>query len=108
MGLQAGKLWERVVFEARDAEIDETGQDIFKWKEIATLYSEVIYLPSSNERFKGEQFVAENFVKVRIRYRSDINVEDRMIINGAVYDITSRAIVNRKQALEIIGRARVD
>lgn len=88
--MQAGKLDRRVVLKEKVVTKDSYGQEVITWTEIATVWGEVQPL-TGREFMEGRQMQAEVSTRVRIRYRTGIEPEDRaeVTLDGSVivYDI---------------------
>ena len=98
----------RILFESSTRTEGPTGQGLLVWSEIANLWGEVEYLERSGEQYRGDQYVAQNFVRVRIRYRTDISAKDRFSFDGVTYDIQNVEPVGKNLKLDVFGRGRAD
>ena len=61
---------------------------------------------SAREFFTADQTVAERRLGFTLRFRSDIEVTDRLLYGGQIYDIQAIREVGRRQWLELHAVAR--
>ena len=104
--LNAGALDQRVTLQSRSVVTDAYGQDTITWVDIATVWAQCQAL-RGREFFAAAQVQQEQSVKVRIRYRSDVDQKCRLVWNGVNHDITGVIPVGRKDFLEILCMAGV-
>ena len=91
--MKAGQLDQRVTVERFTATYDELGQPIESWAPLFTCWAAVEPL-NGREFFAASTTLSETTTRVRIRYRPDLTVTDRINHNGVLYDI--QAIINPK------------
>ena len=91
--MKAGQLDQRVAIERVTYTQDEMGGVIYTWVPLATVWAAVEPL-NGREFFAASTTLSETTTRVRIRYRPDLTVIDRINHNGTLYDIT--AIINPK------------
>jgi SPP1 family predicted phage head-tail adaptor len=99
--MKAGTLDQRVTFQRRVVVQDAYGQDTITWTDIATVWAQCHAL-RGREFFAAAQTQMETSVKVRVRYRADIDQTCRMVWDGKNHDITGVIPVGRKDMLELI------
>lgn len=103
----SGKLDRRVTFQVKTVGKDVYGAQTTSWADSFTTFAQVMEL-TGKEIFGTDEDVTQKIsranVKLKIRFRTDINVTDyRFIHNSNTYDIFSIAELGRKDGLEVIG-----
>ena len=91
--MKAGQLDQRVTVERYTSTEDELGQPIEAWAPLFTCWAAVEPL-NGREFFAASTTLSETTTRIRVRYRPDLTVIDRINHNGTLYDIT--AIINPK------------
>lgn len=91
--MNAGRLDQRVTIERVTYTQDPMGGMTEEWAPLVTLWAAVEPL-NGRELFAASTTLSETTTRVRIRYRPDLTVIDRINHNGTLYDIT--AIINPK------------
>lgn len=104
--MKAGDLDQRVTLQSRSVVTDAYGQDTISWVDIATVWAQCHAL-RGREFFAAAQVQQEQSVKVRIRYRADVDQKCRLVWKGVNHDITGVIPVGRKDMLEILCMAGV-
>lgn len=90
--MNAGKLDQRVILERHEfVSQDELGQVIYDWVPVATLWAAVEPL-NGREYIAASTTVAEVESRIRIRYRADLSVTDRINHEGTLHEI--KTIIN--------------
>ena len=89
----AGRLDQRVTIERVTYTQDPMGGMTEEWAPLATLWAAVEPL-NGREFFAASTTLSETTTRIRIRYRPDLTVIDRINHNGTLYDI--QAIINPK------------
>ena len=84
--MQAGRLNRRVTLQSPSQSVDEIGQPIPGWTDVATVWGD-IRLKSGLESIKAGASVSVVQASVRIRYRSGVNAGMRLVHNLVAYDI---------------------
>ncbi len=85
--IDAGKMTERVTFQAKSVTRNSLGEEVVTWADVVTVWAEVRPL-------RGREFYAANqtqqVVDVRfvIRKRTGLTVDHRLLWKTAPYDIT--------------------
>lgn len=109
MSLQAGALDRRITIQSKTVAPDEFGEPIETWSDLAALWAEVVPL-GGREAFEARQVGAEQRTRFRIRHRTDVLREMRLLYDGDVYDIEAAEEdrrFGRREALLITAVARV-
>lgn len=99
--LSAGRLNKQVVIQSRSLAADEVGQNTITWVDVATVWAEVTAL-RGREFFAAAQTQQENSIKVRIRYRADVDQTCRLMYQGKPHDITGVTPIERDSMLELV------
>ena len=84
--MQAGRLNRRCQLQSPSQSVDELGQPIPGWTDVATLWAD-IRLKSGLEAIKAGAPVSTVQASIRIRYRAGINAGMRVVHNLQVYEI---------------------
>lgn len=101
--MRIGKLDRRVLIERPVETQNEFGEPVKTWVTVATVWAEVTPL-SGRELFAAQQIVPEASLRIRIRYRSDIDETMRITHDGKVYGVQHIAEIGRRDGLEILVR----
>jgi SPP1 family predicted phage head-tail adaptor len=99
--MQSGKLDQRVTLQRRTTVLDAVGHDTITWVDIATVWAEVQAV-RGREFFAAAETQQEQTVKVRIRYRADVDMTCRLVWQGRNHDITGVIPVGRRDVLELM------
>lgn len=87
MSIAAGKMTERITFQAKGVTKNAIGEEVVTWSDVATVWAEV-------KPLRGREFYAANqtqqVVDVRfiIRERGGLTVDQRLLWKATPYDIT--------------------
>jgi SPP1 family predicted phage head-tail adaptor len=87
-GERIGNLRDRVTIRELVETLDDYGQPIQTWQEVATVWARVEPL-KGDERFAAQQIIATAAYRVHIRYRDDVTVLHSIRWNDIDLDITS-------------------
>ena len=74
---------------------------------IAEVWAQVIPLRGA-ELFEAQQTVAQADTRFRVRYRPDVGPTAKIEYDGRLYNIESVIELGRREALEIMARARAE
>lgn len=80
---------------------DSYGEEIIAWTPLLTVWAS-----KADER--GREYLASNVERAetrtlfRVRWRSDLKAQDRLICEGIDYDIEGIAEIGRRRGLELI------
>ena len=102
-----GQLDRRVVLQRQNpaAGRDSHGQEIEAWQTMATVWAKVDVL-RGREYFAAAAVQRETSVKVRIRYRADVDSTCRVLIDGVPHNIEASLPLGRKEWLDLMCNAR--
>jgi SPP1 family predicted phage head-tail adaptor len=97
------KMRHRVkILENPAGKVNENGFAVKDWSVITTVWASVKGL-SSREYFSAAAVQKENMIKIKIRYRKDIDQSNRLEFRGKQYDIESIDNINfENRFLEIM------
>lgn len=84
--MQAGRLNRRVTLQSPSQSVDEIGQPIPGWTDVATVWGDV-RLRSGLESVKAGAVVSTVQASVRIRYRTGINAGMRVLVDSVPYEV---------------------
>ena len=84
--MQAGRLNRRCQLQSPSQSVDELGQPIPGWTDVATVWGD-IRMKSGLESIKAGASVSTVQASIRIRYRAGINAGMRVVHNLQVYEI---------------------
>jgi SPP1 family predicted phage head-tail adaptor len=103
-----GKMDKRVTFQQKVYGTDVSNQRrVTGWENIssnATVYAEVIER-SGSEVLQADQLVGLTAAEIRVRFRTDLTIENRVVYNGKYYDIHALIEHGRKEYLRIISES---
>jgi SPP1 family predicted phage head-tail adaptor len=104
--VQAGKLDRRVTILQRSLARDEYGEQVEAYDELATVWAQKLDI-TGREFFASQKVIGEGTARFRVRYRTDIDLVDRLSYDGHQYDIKQLVEIGRRDELEIIATRRV-
>lgn len=102
---RSGGLTRMITIQQATATQDVAGQPIKTWTRLDRAWAAVESI-DTNERFQGIREVGHKLRLFTIRYRSDINFEQRIVYQEEYYNIRSIKEVNRRGRdafLELLG-----
>lgn len=99
--IAAGRLDQRVTLQQKSVTRNAIGEEVVAWQDVATAWAEVRQL-RGREFFAGAQMQDAVDVRVRLRWRSGVTRDQRLVWNGAPLDIVSVIELGRREALEIM------
>lgn len=99
--MHAGRLDQRVTLQSKSATRAANGEEVVSWVDVATVWAQVQQL-RGKEFFAGAQMQDAVDVRVRVRYRSGVTRDQRLLWRGAPLDIVGIVELGRKEALEIM------
>ncbi|MFM2472379.1 phage head closure protein [Burkholderia cenocepacia] len=85
-GLRAGPLNNKASLQRRTAGVDALGQPLEQWVEYANVWCAVLQL-TGKEKVVGGTQVGGGRASIRIRYRTDVQNQDRAVVQGQVFNI---------------------
>lgn len=101
------KMDRRITIEQNTPTTGASGEQVPSWSTLATVWAQVLPVKAM-ERWTSQQMQVQIDAKFRIRYRSDVTAQHRIVFEGRTYDIQGVSEVPRRRALEIVGHARVE
>ena len=99
-----GKLKRKITIQKKTISRSATGGEIFTWSDRVTVSCKVRpleYKFLEHPEFRADRYKAGKFDEFNIRYRTDIEFEDRIIYNGYYYNILSISEVGHRRGLQI-------
>lgn len=84
--MQAGRLNRRCQLQSPSQSVDELGQPIPGWTDVATVWASIRHL-SGVESIKADAAVSTVKASIRIRYRTGLNAGMRVVHGAQVYSI---------------------
>ncbi len=84
--MQAGRLNRKCQLQSPSQSVDEIGQPIPGWTDVATLWAD-IRMKSGLESIKAGAPVSVVQASIRVRYRAGINAGMRVVHNLTAYEI---------------------
>ena len=99
----------RVTIQARAAALDAagTGEDVGTWSNVVTVWAQVTPV-GGRETAGAVQRYGEADVRFRIRWRTGLTIEHRLVFESRKYDILSIDEVGRHELLDIFAKARAE
>jgi SPP1 family predicted phage head-tail adaptor len=82
-----GKMDRHVTFQSL-SETNTNGELVQTWTDIKTVWAYILE-PRGNEAFESARINAIETIRIKIRYRDDINVKCRAVIDDKNYAITA-------------------
>ena len=86
--MQAGRLNRRCTLQSPSQSVDELGQPIPGWTDVATVWASIRHL-SGVEAIKADAVTSTVRASIRIRYRAGVNAGMRVVHNLTAYNITA-------------------
>ena len=86
--MQAGRLNRRCQLQSPSQSVDELGQPIPGWADVATVWAD-IRMKSGLESIKAGASVSTVQASIRVRYRAGITAGMRVVHNLTNYEITA-------------------
>ena len=86
--MQAGRLNRKCQLQSPSQSVDELGQPIPGWTDVATVWGDV-RLRSGLESVKAGAVVSTVQASVRIRYRSGVNAGMRVLVDSVPYEVVA-------------------
>lgn len=87
--MQAGRLRHKVQVQSLvvgSPQYTPSGKPNSEWTDLFQTWASIEPL-RGNELFRAQEFAAETEVRIRIRYRSDITTDMRIVYEGKYYNI---------------------
>lgn len=99
--MDAGKFDQRVTLQSKSVTRATNGEEVVTWNTVATVWAQVQQL-RGKEFFAGAQMQDEVDVRVRLRYRTGVTRDQRLLWNSAPLDIVSVITIGRREMLEMM------
>lgn len=109
MALNPGKRDARITIQTFTEVQSNTGQPVKTWADLTAtpgMWAEV-KPPTGSEQFQSRQVNAIAETTFNVRYRSDLNVEMRVVYETTPYDIQALTEIGRQEELDIRAAARI-
>lgn len=101
--MRAGKLDKRIIFQTKTEDKNTYGEkSVTSWADTFTEWGNILEL-KGKESFEASQLVQKADIRLKIRYRTNIDEEMRFVYNNNYYDIYSITELGRQDGLEIFG-----
>ena len=84
--MQAGRLNRRCQLQSPSQSVDELGQPIPGWTDVATVWASIRHL-SGVESIKADAAVSTVRASIRIRWRPGLNAGMRVVHDAQVYNV---------------------
>lgn len=97
--MRAGKLDQKITLQRFSNTVDDNGTPVMTWTDIATVYAQIIQ-QSTEEFLRGYGASDDTIIIFRVRWL-DITTADRVVFNGANYNIKELKPLGRKEGLDI-------
>jgi len=98
--MRAGELRHRVTIQEKSVTRNSYGEEVITWGDVATVWAAVEPLargPRGREFIEAQRAGAEITTLIRMRYRSGIAPEMRVVYGSHTYDIKSVVHVEERQ-----------
>jgi SPP1 family predicted phage head-tail adaptor len=105
--VKAGALDSRATIRAKTLTPDASGQSIESWTDVETVWAEKTDL-RGREFFSAQAINAEIETRFRLRWRTGLTPENRLVCDGRDYEILSVAEIGRREGLELMCKARAE
>ena len=99
--MRAGDLNRRIRIEEFTTSPDAYGEPIKTWAAMDHAWAEVRPL-TVNERFQAQQINREVSLKMRLRYRTDITEQMRVLFDDEYYDIQGITEIGFREGTELL------
>lgn len=86
--MAAGRFRHRITLQELVTGQDEAGQPVQEWQDVATVWAAVEPL-RGREYWAAAQVQSEVTTRIRIRYRSGIRPDMRVLYGGRVFNVTA-------------------
>lgn len=86
--MRAGELRHRVTIQQKSVTRDSYGAEVITWTDVATVWAAVEPL-RGREFLEAKQIQSETAYRVRIRHRSDVDTDMRVMWNSRTLEIVA-------------------
>lgn len=98
--MRSSELRHRITIQSKNSGRDEDGFPVAeKWTDYKKLFARVTPL-SAKDLIAAQAAQAQTVARLKIRYRTDITTEMRVIHRGYIYAIDSPALADNQSSLE--------
>ena len=105
--LEAGKLDRRIRVQRATATTDALGTEVQAWADLSEVPASVEWVRDS-ERFRAAEVSAGVEVRFVVRWGLGVTVEDRVLYDGRVWEISAVKEIGRREGQEISAAARAE
>jgi len=98
--MRAGKLDRNITLERVSSGLDDYGNPVEVWSELATLRAQVLQA-STEEFIRAFGGSSEAVVIFRTRYLDGITLADRVLYEGKPYELKELKEIGRRRGLEL-------
>lgn len=106
MAAPIGKMDRRIMIQSLSVSLDGAGQPVETWADVEEVWAQVTPQPGG-EGFRSRQIMGRAVTVFKIRYRSGVTAQHRVVYGGQNYDIHDVREIGRREMLEIDTSARV-
>lgn len=106
----AGKLDRRITISRATVTQDAFNNPVEVWSDLATVWASKKDV-SDGERFQSGTMNASRMTRFQVRWSSElagVNAKDRLLFEGATYDIHNAKELGRREGIEITASSRTD
>lgn len=103
--MQAGQLDRLITLQGKTSTQDDHGGVVEAWAKVADIWAQYL-AGGGNERFASAQVYAETQGRFRIRWRSGVTPQHRIVFDGKEWDIIAVDEIGRRTGLELKVKAR--
>lgn len=104
---EAGRLDRRITIQRAIKATDNFGGEVEIWGDHATVWAEVLPI-SDGERWRAAEVAADVTTRFRIRWGFGVQVTDRVLYDGRLYDLHGVKELGRRVGQELTAAARAD
>lgn len=99
--MKFGLMRDRIILQEYTSSRDDWGHEVKQWSTLATLWAEKKYKNSQlTSEVKGITHIMQ--VIFRIRYRSDVTTQLRVVQGKNIFDIVGMKQIGHQEVLELI------
>lgn len=98
--MRSGKLDKNIIVQRFSEAVDGYGVVSETWGDLVTLRAELL-TDATTETVDDTGAPSADVLTFRSRYARDVRTSDRLLFDGAAYNIKSVAIIGRRRSLEI-------
>jgi head-tail adaptor len=111
MGLAAGELDRRLTIERKTVTLNSLGEQVETWAPLASNIAASKSYRRANENVQAAEVAAIRVLRFVIRWSTTVatvNPKDRILFEGAYFDLIEVNEIGRKVGFEIFAQARAD